>query len=76
MLQHDGSNFLFIYAHVLWVSLRKVAKYCENYLRSLASTTVDSLEKTVNIQEVKFTNFEVYQCEALSMCNLSSVLLF
>jgi len=38
---------------------RKVSRYCENYLRNMASTMLVGLEKTVNIQEEKFTGFEV-----------------
>lgn len=50
---------------------RKVAKFSENYLRSLASTTLESLEKTVNIQEEKFSHFEVYMSGTLSSSNYS-----
>lgn len=38
---------------------RKISRYCESYLRNMASTMLVNLEKTVNVQEEKFTNFEV-----------------
>ena len=45
---------------ILWcVWHRKISRYCENYLRNMASTMLANLEKTVNIQEEKFTSFEV-----------------
>ena len=38
---------------------RRVAKFSENYLRTIGSKTTASLEQTVNVQTEKFTEFEV-----------------
>lgn len=45
--------------HPYTTPCRKVARFCENYLRTIASKTTASLEETVSMQNEKFTAFEV-----------------
>ena len=48
---------------------RRMTKFSDNYIQTVASRTTSSLEQTLNVQTEKFTDFEV---NTLSMTSLKT----
>ena len=41
---------------------RHVARFCDSYLRGVASKAMTNIEQLLNTQITKFTDFEVLEC--------------